>query len=270
MWLLTRLQSLVAANKPRVLVWDIENSHNLLLSFDLKNDNYIPHGNIVTERYIFCISYKWLGEKKIHTISILDDQKRFKKDIHDDFHVVSEFRKVIEQADAMVYHNGDRFDLPMFNGRLVFHGLAPLPKIPSIDTKKVAYSTFRFNSNRLDYLAKFLGYKGKTDNPSSLWIDCFMGDVEALKHMAKYNKNDIDINEFVYNKLSPFIKNNKVNMNMFMEGARCPNCGGTQLQWRGYNRTRTQKYRRFQCQTEGCMAWGDERKAVKDITVEVK
>lgn len=242
----------------------------MVLAFELKQDDYIPHNNIVTERHLFCIGYKWLGEKKIHSISILDDPKRFKKDKHDDSYVVEEFRKVLEQADAQIYHHGDRFDIPMLQSRMAFHGLPPLPVIPSIDTKKVASKYFRFNSNRLDYLAKFLGYKGKMSNPASLWIDAWNGDEEALRHMEKYCKQDIDITEYVYKTLAPYIKNHRVNMNMFMDGARCPNvdCGSTNLEWRGYNRTRTNKYRRCQC--KDCGSWSDERKAVRDVDVKVK
>ena len=242
----------------------------MVLTFDLRNDDYIPHSNIVQERHLFCIGFKWLGEKKIETISILDDPKRFKNDNHDDYYVVSEFRKILETADAQIYHHGDKFDLPMFNARLAYHNLPPLPKIPSIDTKKLASRHFRFNSNRLDYLARFLGYKGKMANPAGLLIDAFNGKIDAIKHMVKYCKQDIDINEFVFKRLTPFMQNQKVNMNMYLEGARCPSvdCGSINLQWRGFNRTRTAKYRRFQCQD--CGSWSDERKALRDTDVKVK
>lgn len=245
--------------KARVLLWDIETSFNLVLTFDLNSENYIPYKNILQERHIICVSYKWLGEKTIHTISIMDDKKRFKKDIHDDFYVVSEFRKMLEQADAQIGHYLSRFDVPMLNARLAFHGLNPVPKIATIDTKFVASKNFKFNSNRLDYLARFLGYKGKMENPSNLWIKCWEGDKTAIEHMAKYNRQDIDINEYVYNRLSPFMKNNPLNMNMFKAGARCPNCGSEHIQSRGYNLTRTARYKRFQCLD--CGAWADERKA---------
>lgn len=260
----------MANDKPKVLIWDVESSHNLVLSFDIWAENGIPHSNIVQERHLFCIGYKWLGEKTIHSISLLDDPKRFKADHHDDFHVVNEFRKVLETADAQIYHHGDKFDMPMLNARMAFHGLPPLPKIPSIDTKKVASRYFKFNCNKLDYLARFLGYKGKMSNPASLWIDAFNGDVDAIKHMVKYCKQDIDISEFVYKTLAPYIQNQRVNMNMFMEGARCPNvdCGSTNLQWRGTNKTRTGEYRRAQCQD--CGSWCDERRAIKRDAVTVK
>lgn len=256
--------------KPRILIWDIESSFNAVLAFQLRQDGYIPHQNIIQERHLYCIGYKWFGERQIHSISILDDPKRFKKDHHDDYYVVSEFRKVLEEADIQVYHHGNKFDMPMFNARMAFHGFPPLPKLATIDTKQVASKHFKFNSNRLDYLGKFLGYKGKMENPSDLWIDAYHGDVTAIKHMVKYCKQDIDITEFVYKTLAPFMRVQNVNMNMFLEGARCPStaCGSTNLQWRGYNRTRTNKYRRFQCNE--CGAWGDERKATHDTDVKIK
>lgn len=255
----------MATNKPRVLIWDIESSHNLVLSFDLWADDGIPHRNVIQERHLFCIGYKWLGEKKIHSISILDDPKRFKKDHHDDFYVVNEFRKVLASADAQIYHHGDKFDLPMLNARLAFHGLDPLPKIPSIDTKKVAKKYFRFNSNRLDYLARFLGYKGKMENPSGLWLDAFAGDEKALKHMEKYCRQDIDINEYVYDALAPFIQGSKTNQ---VKGeVQCPRvgCGSFNLRRGGVNKTKaeigTREYQRYQC--NDCGTWCDERTAIK-------
>lgn len=247
-------------NKPKILLWDIESSHNLVLSFDLYPDN-IPHDNIIIERHIYCIAYRWYGEKKTHVISILDDPIRFTKDNHDDYHVVSEFRKVMEQADAQVAHYGNKFDMPMLNARLAINGLKPLPKIISLDTKNIASKYFRFNCNRLDYLAKLLGHEGKLENPKDLWIKCFKGNIKALKHMAKYNKQDIDALYFVFEKLMPYMKNNPLNMCMFMKGARCvnPSCGSTNIEWRGFNYTRVNKYRRFVCRA--CGSWSDERHA---------
>lgn len=246
--------------KPRILLFDIENSFNSVLSFDLYPE-MIHHDNIMVERHLYSIAYRWYGEKKTHVVSILDDEKRFKKDIHDDYHVVKEFKKIIEQADAIVTHNGDKFDIPMFNARMVFHGFPPLPKIVSLDTLKMAKKYFRFNCNRLDYIAKYFGYDGKVDNPKDLWIKCFKGDITAIKHMVKYNKKDVDILYHVFDKLSPYVKNYQLNTGMFLEGAVCSNpaCGSSNIEWRGWNYTRTNKYRRFVCRD--CGAWSDERKA---------
>lgn len=255
--------------RPKILLFDIESSFNQVLTFGLIKQ-FIPIDNITTERHLYSVAYKWYGEKKIHTISILDDPKRFKKDIHDDFYVVSEFRKVIEQADCQVGHNADNFDVKMLNARFAFHGLAPLPKMKSFDTYKLSKRYFRFNSNKLDYLAQHLCGIKKLDNPKNLWVDCFNGSVKAIKQMVRYNKQDIVILEGVFDKLIPFMKDYSLNMNMFIKGARCPNptCGSTDIEWRGFNYTRVGKYRRAQCKCCGC--WFDERKSLPNNVPEVK
>ena len=247
--------------KPKILLWDIESSYNLLYTFSLdQKDKTIPYDNIVTERYIFCISYKWFGEKTIHTISITD-YPNFKQDIHDDFFVIKDFRDILEQADAYVGHYADNFDLPMLNARILRHGLDPLPKIIGLDTCKIARKYFRLNSNKLDYLAKYLGLKGKIHNSSGLWRECFEGNRQALKDMIKYNRQDVKVLEDVFIKLIPFVKNHPVNMNMFLRGARCPNptCGSFKLQSRGFRYTKLNKYQRFQC--TDCGTWCDSREA---------
>jgi len=248
--------------KPKILLWDIESSHNLVLAFGLY-DQDIPHENIKIDRHLYCVSYKWYGEKTIKTLSITDDKKRFKKNHHDDFYVVSEFRKVMEQADAQVGHYSSRFDLPMLNARIIANGLQPLPNIISLDTKNLASKYFRFNSNKLDYISKLLGHKGKMETPKDLWLKCFDGDIGALNTMAKYNRQDVDALEFVFRKLIPFIKNNPLNTGMFLDGAVCPTCGSVKLEWRGWTYTRVGKFRRFVC--KDCGHWSTERKCEKLI-----
>src|SRR3990167_298209 len=175
----------------KILLWDLESSYNSGYFFDVWETN-IDHFNIDVPSFIHCLSYRWYGESKIHTISILDDPRRFKKDIHDDYYVLKEFSKIIAEADMQVAHNGDRFDIKKFNERLLLRGLPPLPNIKSYDTLKIARRYFKLDYNSLDYLGKTLGYKGKMDNPKGLWRDCFNGDKKALLHLARYNRQDIE------------------------------------------------------------------------------
>ena len=130
----------------KILLLDLETGYNICTAFSLWQDG-LPWSSIQSERYIICASYKWLGQKTIYNISILDDMKRFKKDPTDDKYMVKEFRKILDQADMLVYHNGDKFDLRFLNTRTVLHGLPPPPPIPTMDTLKVAKSVFYFNSS---------------------------------------------------------------------------------------------------------------------------
>ena len=236
--------------KQKILIWDIESSLNEVLCFDTHEQNIQPD-NIIVERYIHCIAYRWYGEKTVHLISQLDDP-HFKKHIHSDEYVLRKFREVISQADAWVAHYGSHFDIKMVNGRLLLNGLEPLPNIKSYDTCILARSHFKLNYNNLDYLAKSLGYKGKTHNAQGLWRRCFEGDVKSLKQMGNYCKNDVDILTYVFEKLLPFLKTHPITPKNVL--CQNPICQSNDIEYRGYCVNKTGKHRRYQC--KHCGSWG--------------
>jgi len=240
--------------KPRLLFWDVETSHNLAAVFKLFGEDYISHENIVQERYIVCGAWKWDGERSVHGVSVLDDPKRFKRDPNDDRHVVQTLHGVLSQADIIVAHNGDRYDIKFHAARALAHGLSPLPPIQSVDTLKVAKSRFLFNSNRLDYLGQFLGLGRKKSTPRGLWLDVLRGDAKAVKTMLSYNKQDVILLEAVYRKLAPYVKQT------LHHGVGCPRCGSAQTNAQGVRRTLSGMYQRHQCQA--CGGWFHDPKVV--------
>jgi len=151
-----------------------------------------------------------------------------------------------------VAHNGDRFDVPWIMGRLVLTNLPPPPPVLTIDTKKIAKSRFMFNSNRLDYLGKYLGVGRKIKTDYDLWLDAMHGSRKAIEKMVRYNREDVALLERVYIKLRPFVPA-KLNMNHWMDGDACPTCGSEDLQSRGIGANAASTYRRLQCMT--CGAW---------------
>jgi len=235
-------------SKPKILLWDIETSLNEVRTFDLWNTN-IPHIRMQTPWIIFCAAWKWVGQKTIHTVSLLDDMTRFSMNHMDDGHVVEVLYGVLAEADAIVAHNGDKFDIKKFNTRAIKHGFDPLPNIVQIDTLKMAKQKFSFPYNRLDYLGEFLGVGRKVHTEPELWDRCMDGDQKALKAMVKYNKGDITLLEAVYDKLSPWVPT-KLNMNHFSEGLVCPKCGGDHVTRHKRRLTRVGAMIQFQCQ--GC------------------
>jgi len=227
-----------------ILLWDLETSFNTVATFRLKNDDYIPHGNILTERHIISAAYKWLGETKVHAVSVLDNKNG---DLHDDRGVVKALHKVLSKADVIIAHNGDRYDTKFFAGRALAHGLKPLPPIVSIDTLKVSRKHFELNSHRLDYLARYLKVGKKMDTRSGLWMDALKGDRKAIKQMLAYNKEDVRVLESVFEKLRPYIKTPITNR------GNCTNCGSARLHRNGTRRTVAGVYPRFYC--KDCGKW---------------
>jgi len=234
---------------PRILLWDLETSHNLAAVFRLYGEDYIPPDNLVQERYIICAAWKWFGEKGgIQTVSVLDDHGRYKTTPHDDRHVVRTLYTVLSQADVIVAHNGDSYDFPFFNGRAIYQGLPKLPPIKSVDTKKVAKRHFLFNANSLDYLGQFLKLGRKISTPKGLWMRVLNGDAKAIETMVRYNKGDIRLLEKVFKKFLPFVADA-----IGRDTPGCPRCGSRKVQSRGVHRAVARVYTRYQCQA--CAGW---------------
>jgi hypothetical protein len=249
------------ADKPRLLFYDIETSLQLVTVFDLKYNDFIDPSNIVLERHMLSACWKWSDEKKVHSVSLLDDPKRFEKDIHDDRHVVTTIHDVLSEADVVVGHNSDSFDNKYVETRALFHGLKPLPPLNTIDTYKIAKSRFRFNSNKLDYLGQFLGLGKKIKTSPGLWSRVLKGDKKAIKEMVTYNIQDVLLLEKVFDKLRPYASTH-MNRELF-GGTGCPRCGSTDVQRRGLHRAISNVYQRWQCQS--CAGWFKTAKAEKNV-----
>jgi hypothetical protein len=238
--------------QPRILFWDIETSLQLAAIFQLAHNDWIDPSSLVTERYVICASWKWAGLDEVHSVSVLDDPKRYKRSPHDDYHVIKTLNKVLSQADIIVGHNGDNFDKKYVDTRILVHGFDPLPPINSVDTYKLAKSKFYLNSNKLDYIGGLLKAGKKLPTTPKLWMRVLNGDSEAVKEMVTYNQEDVLLLERVYYKLEPYVTT-QLSWEFFGEEGGCPRCGGHNIQARGVHRAITKTYQRWQCQD--CRGW---------------
>ena len=219
----------MSKNTPKInrLFYDIETSPNIGMFWRAGYDQNILHDSIIEERKIITIAYKWDG---YDTVNALEWDKNM-----DDKEMLKGFLEVLSMADEAVAHYGDRFDFPWIKTRALFHGLNPMPLVKTIDTKKMASSNFYFNSNKLDYLAKFLGSTGKLKTTYSLWRDiCLKNDRKALAYMVKYNKKDVTELEFVYKKLAKWCKpKTHVGVANNRDKWTCPRTGSTNVNIHG-------------------------------------
>jgi DNA polymerase III epsilon subunit-like protein len=105
------------------------------------------------------------------------------------------------------------------------------PKYTTIDTLKISRSKFRFNSNKLDYIAQFLGMGKKIKTDFSLWKDILLHkDKIALAKMIKYCQNDVILLEKVFKKMSTHIEPKTHYGVIFGEDrGSCGECGSDEL-----------------------------------------
>ena len=240
-------------DKLKTLIFDIETSPIIIPTFDLWGEKNGDHKSLIQDWFVISVAWKWLGDKKVDVVSVLDDEKRFAKDHTDDTHVIKTIHKVLSEADIIVGHNVIKFDWKKLNTRFIKHGLDPISKKRIADTLRIAKREFNFTSNRLDYIATYLGLGAKMETPKGLWLDTLRGDVKALRTMVKYNKMDVVITEKVYLALRPY-DTAPINLSSACdEGMVCPKCGSKHFTARGYNYTSTGKFQRYQC--SGCKGW---------------
>jgi len=245
-------------SKPRVLYYDIETAPNLAYVWGQYEQNVIAHDR---EWYLLCVSYKWEGERKTHVCALDDFKEAYKKDPENDYHVAKKMWELFDEADVVVAHNGDKFDMRKANARFIVHGFGPPSKPKSVDTLKVARRHFMFNSNKLNHLGQHLGLGEKVDTGGfETWAGCMRGDVKAWKTMKKYAKQDVDLLVKVYKELRPWM-NNHPNLNVFTGSSNCPTCGSSNIQYRGYQYTKVATYRQFQC--NDCRSYSRTRLAEK-------
>ena len=181
-------------NQGKVLIYDIETSYNIGKFWRAGYNLNINSGDIIHERAIICISYKWLGEEQVYNLT-------WDKNQCDKF-LLEQFIPILDEADMIVAHNGDRYDLKFIKTRALKHNLKMLINYKQFDTLKVAKAKFMFNSNKLDYISKFLGAEGKISTEMKLWDDIILRKCpKALIQMLDYCDEDVRQLEVVYNAL---------------------------------------------------------------------
>lgn len=209
----------------RKLFWDVETSSLDLLirTYQLKNNTrYFSPDDIIRE---WCmLGAAWAiddGPPKAVTVS--------HKDPFDDRHVIEKLHGVLSKADVLIGHNSDQFDLKKFNTRAIYYDLPPIGQKVQIDTLKMARKYFKFSSNKLSYIAKYLGITNKDESPE--WDLILDGSKKELDYMKKYNKQDVVVTRELYYKLANFHDTHPRIMPLAEDTAgntvtNCKKCGG--------------------------------------------
>ena len=242
-------------NKPRVLFFDIETSYIITREYKWGIwDERAIEQEIVQDWQILTIAWRWLGEKKIHCLG-QDDFDDYKAGKINDLSLLKYFHKVIDEADIVVAHHGDPFDIKKLNTRMIINKIPPYSPTKQYDTKKAYKRVGAFTSNKLANLSKDTGGNPKGDPGGfKTWKGCVAGDPKAWSHMKKYNKLDIPPLEDIYHEITPWDKQSPA-LNIYNEDLdSCTNCLGTNIQKRGFaSPTKTGRKRKYQCQD--CFKW---------------
>lgn len=236
------------------LFLDIETAPNLAYCWGVwQQDINVNH--MVTTSSTLCWAAKFGGDKRVMFDSVHQSTpKQMLKGIH----------KLLDEADVVTHYNGRKFDVPTLNKEFLLHGMKPPSPYRQIDMLQVARGAFRFQSNKLDFVAQQLGLGKKAAHEGfQLWVKCMAGDEAAWRSMERYNKQDVVLLEKVYFKMQPWIKGHP-NHGDHTDNAVCTNCGSKHLQRRGTAVNASGSYPRYQCVDCGAWARGMTKVAPKN------
>ena len=225
---------------PKILMLDIEWKPALAYVWKMWDENISPD-QLVDEGGLLCFCANWDGHKEFMFFSEWKDGS---------LGMAQAALELLNEADAVVTYNGDRYDIPKLRGTIVLAGLKPPGPITSIDLIKVV-KKFGFVMNRLAYIGPLLEVGGKMKHEGfRLWRLVMEGDEKARLRMKKYNIQDVKLLVELYHRVKPFIENHP---HLGEAKGGCGNCGSDHLQMRGWRRSKFFKTRRLQCQE--CGSW---------------
>ena len=253
-------------NDAKILLWDMETLPYIAMVWGMWKQN-INAQQVIKDRSIICISYKWLNDTEVHSVHIGEDYDQFKADPYNCDHVVERFIPVLNEADFAVAHNGDRFDYPILKAHQVIHNLESF-RVRKVDTLRMAKGVGQFpQGSRLDNLARLLGVSRKNATRFQMWRDIALhSDDVALGEMVHYCEQDVRVLEDVFKKLWPHCEHMLPHIGMLTggkkEGDACPRCGGWDYVKYGRYIKNVLVYQRYRCKDCGSTFIG--RKALKD------
>lgn len=241
----------------KILTLDIETTPHDVYAFGMWQQNiHLPFLKDPTRMLSWAA--KWVGEDYTYFASEYSHSREV---------MVKEIYDMVNAADAIITFNGKSFDMKHLNREFVEQGLHPPTPYHNIDLLQTVRQNFKLPSNKLVYVAKWLGLdEQKMENRGlELWIDVMAGYPDAWAEMEEYNVQDVVTTEAVYFALRGWIKNHP-NHGLYIEDQEnpvCRNCESTHVHSKGgeYDTTGVFAYQRYKCQDCGANLRG--RKNVK-------
>lgn len=189
-----------------ILYLDIESSPCISYHFQHWNVN-ISQQHAIQQSHLLSVAYAFNDDEvKGFKLSPNDVAKQ------DDLTLVINLIEAIEKADIIVGYNSKKFDIKYLNTRALYYNLPPLSTVKHIDLYEQVKRSFKFPSNSMGNVSKYLGLEGKLANDGfDLWKRCMEHWNEetcekALTDMLTYNMQDIEATRDLYKYMQGWFK----------------------------------------------------------------
>lgn len=213
----------------KIAVVDVETAAALVLAFQRWDVN-ISEDHVVREGgQMLVVSWRWLGTRETFEVHMSQDEVL---DNLNDYWTTKALYEVYEQADAVVMHNGKKFDHKVAQTRGLVNGLGILPSVKVIDTLVLAKNHLKLPSNKLDSIGAYFGYGRKNRNDGILlWKKVQEGDEAAMQEMVEYCKQDVNLLHDIYLGLRS-LTHTGFNAGLYYQDEihRCKSCGSEDVE----------------------------------------
>lgn len=227
----------------KILVIDIETRPAVVYTWGMFNQSFGP-SQVLDWGGVLCFAAKWHGEADTKFWSEWRGKERMVRAAH----------RLLSEADAVVGWNSARFDTRWLHAEFQRMGLSRPSPYVNVDLMRIQKRDAFMLSNKLESRRLWLGEQGKLDTGGfGLWKGVMDGDREARRKMEEYNRLDVEITEEEFDRMRSGGWVRGLPNHAIDGGHCCPSCGSGKLQARGWQHTKTRRYKRFQCRD--CGAW---------------
>lgn len=214
---------------PKLLYFDIETAP-IRIEADVWNiwEPRIRPEHVKEDWFVLGWAAKWVCTSYMFSYALRPSEAKNCNDKR----ILKPLWDLFNEADIIIGHNSDRFDVKRMNWRWMIHGYNPPKPYRQVDTLKEIKKIAAPTSAALDFIAKHAGLNGKMKHRHNLFKECKAGNRDALIELKKYNEVDVIEGEAVYLWARPWMKTHP-NTGLYFQDdkSHCRNCGSLDLDY---------------------------------------
>lgn len=233
--------------KPKLGFWDTEWSPAISYTWS-GFPKYLPNDFLIEDPRLLCWGFKFDGDSETE---VVDERIGHEE-------MTRQLWERLDRVDILVSYNGQSFDTRKVNSEFMRYGMGPPSPYKEVDLYRQIKRAAQFYSGKLDFVAeRIIGQKKVDTGGFQLWKDVLANDEEAWGKFRKYQKQDVDLLEQLFDEVSPWIK--LPHPLVHSDHERCTNskCPEDTLGPRGKALTLNGEYQRYHCYKSrgGCGRW---------------
>lgn len=241
------------SKKPKIAFLDVETAAAVSYHFGRWNINIGEDSVLQQGGQVLVSCHSWLDTPEVEELHMTPKELQSL----DDSRIIYKLYDLYEDADAIVMHNGKKFDHKVIQTRGTYFGYGRLPTVKILDTLEIAKQKLRLPSNKLDSIGNYFNLGRKIDTGGiELWKKVQQGDKQAMQDMVTYCQQDVNLLKSVFHKLVHLgIPGFNAGLYFDDEQFHCTACGSTHVYPTGrFTYSAVNKFTEYQCMDCGSVS----------------